>query len=92
MKILAISDEVVELIYSPRVRQQFHDVELVIGCGDLPFYYLEYIVSSLNVPVYGVRGNHDYGASFDGIPTGSLGPGTGDLHRQVVHVNGGFYM
>ncbi|MCC7362557.1 MAG: metallophosphoesterase [Anaerolineales bacterium] len=59
MKILAISDEVVETLYSPRVRQQFRDVELIIGCGDLPFYYLEYIVTMLDVPLYYVPGNHD---------------------------------
>lgn len=59
MKILAISDEVVDTLYSPRVRQQFGDVELVIGCGDLPFYYLEYIVTLLDVPLYYVPGNHD---------------------------------
>ncbi len=59
MKILAISDEVVEALYSPRVRQQFRDVALVIGCGDLPFYYLEYIVTMLDVPLYYVPGNHD---------------------------------
>lgn len=88
VRVLAISDEVEQLIYSDRVRERFAHVDLVLSCGDLPTYYLEYIVSSLNVPLYGVRGNHDYGASFDGIPTGSLGPGTGDLHRQVVHLNG----
>jgi predicted phosphodiesterase len=88
VRVLAISDEVEQLIYSDRLRERFAHVDLVLSCGDLPTYYLEYIVSSLNVPLYGVRGNHDYGKSFDGIPTGSLGPGTGDLHRQVVHVNG----
>ena len=88
VRVLAISDEVEKLIYSDRIRERFAHVDLVLSCGDLPTYYLEYIVSSLNVPLYGVRGNHDYGASFDGIPTGSLGPGTGDIHRQVVHANG----
>jgi Icc-related predicted phosphoesterase len=32
---------------------------MVFGCGDLPFYYLEYIVTLLNVPLLYVRGNHD---------------------------------
>lgn len=59
MKILAISDEVVDLIYSPRLKDQFAEVDLVLGCGDLPFYYLEYIVTVLNTPVYYVPGNHD---------------------------------
>jgi Icc-related predicted phosphoesterase len=59
MKILALSDEVVDFVYSPRVKDRFGDVDLVIGCGDLPFYYLEFVVTILNKPVYFVPGNHD---------------------------------
>ncbi len=59
MKILAISDRVQEHIYSPNIRTQYGDVDLVFSCGDLPFYYLEYIVSILDVPLLYVRGNHD---------------------------------
>ncbi len=59
MKILAISDEVVDLLYSPRIKQKYADVDLVLGCGDLPFYYLEFIVTMLDVPLYYVPGNHD---------------------------------
>jgi len=59
VKILAVSDEVVGLLYSPRIKQHFGDVDLVLGCGDLPFYYLEYIVTVLDVPLYYVPGNHD---------------------------------
>ena len=59
MKILAVSDEVVESLYGARCRQQFGDVDLVLGCGDLPFYYLEFIVTVLDVPLYYVPGNHD---------------------------------
>ena len=59
MKILAISDEVVDFIYSPQIKNKFADVDLVLGCGDLPFYYLEYIVTILDVPLYYVPGNHD---------------------------------
>jgi len=33
--------------------------DLVIGCGDLPFDYLEYLVSRLDVPLLYVPGNHD---------------------------------
>jgi Icc-related predicted phosphoesterase len=58
MKILTISDKVVDFIYSPRLKEKFGDVELVLSCGDLPFYYLEYIVSSLNAPLFYVMGNH----------------------------------
>ncbi|MBL8059006.1 MAG: metallophosphoesterase family protein, partial [Anaerolineales bacterium] len=59
MKILALSDEVVDSIYSPRITERFADVDLVVGCGDLPFYYLEFVVTMLNRPVYYVHGNHD---------------------------------
>ncbi len=59
MKILALSDQVVEHLYSPHVKDHFGDVDLVVGCGDLPNYYLDYIVSMLNVPLSHVPGNHD---------------------------------
>jgi uncharacterized protein len=59
MKILALSDQVVEHLYSPLVKERFGDVDIVVGCGDLPNYYLDYIVSMLNVPLALVPGNHD---------------------------------
>jgi len=59
MKILALSDQLVEQLYCPSVRERFGDVGLVLGCGDLPQYYLDYIVSMLNVPLSLVPGNHD---------------------------------
>lgn len=59
MKILSVSDEVVPTIYHASVRQRFHDVEMILGCGDLPPSYLDYIVSMLNIPCFYVPGNHD---------------------------------
>jgi Icc-related predicted phosphoesterase len=59
MKILALSDEVVDFLYSPAVRERFGDVGLIVGCGDLPAAYLEYVVTQLNVPLVYVPGNHD---------------------------------
>ena len=59
MKVLFVSDKVVEHIYSPSIAQRYQDVKLVIGCGDLPYYYLEYIQSVLNVSLVYVHGNHD---------------------------------
>jgi Icc-related predicted phosphoesterase len=59
MKVLALSDEVVPFIYSPGVRERFADVRLIVGCGDLPSEYLEYVVTQLNVPLAYVPGNHD---------------------------------
>ena len=44
MKLLAVTDKMVDLIYSPVLVEKFGDVDLVVSCGDLPYYYLEYIV------------------------------------------------
>jgi Icc-related predicted phosphoesterase len=58
MKILAVSDVVVDWIYSPRIRLLLSDIDLAIGCGDLPSYYMEFIISSLDIPLFHVYGNH----------------------------------
>lgn len=58
MKILTVSDKVEQLIYSPAIRRLYGDVDLVLGCGDLPFYYLEFIVTMLGGPLFYVIGNH----------------------------------
>ncbi len=64
MKILAVSDEISDVIYSPTLRQKYGDVDLVLGCGDLPYFYLEFIVNALDVPLYYVPGNHDQKAQY----------------------------
>ena len=56
-RILAIADEVDEALYGDKLIQLRPD--LVVSCGDLPFDYLEYIVSRLDVPLVYVPGNHD---------------------------------
>ncbi len=59
MKILALSDSADERVYSARFHQVYGDVDLVVGCGDLPIYYLEFVADALRRPVLYVRGNHD---------------------------------
>jgi hypothetical protein len=58
MKILCISDHIDPLVYSPGVKDRFGDVDLVLCAGDLPLDYLDFIISSLNKPLYFVFGNH----------------------------------
>ncbi len=60
LDILAVSDEELGYIYNAALGKRFEKIKLAISCGDLPFYYLEYIIDSLNVPLYFVRGNHNY--------------------------------
>ncbi len=66
MKILALSDQVVERMYTLVPQGHFADVDLILGCGDLPYAYLEFVVSMLNVPLFYVPGNHDpvYNVNF----------------------------
>ncbi len=59
MKILALSDSVDERVHSANIHQSYGEVDLVIGCGDLPIYYLEFVADALNKPVLYVPGNHD---------------------------------
>jgi len=56
--VLAVSDEIDDRIYSASVRQRMGHVALVIGCGDLPARYLEFLADALDKSVYYVLGNH----------------------------------
>src|ERR671917_1127441 len=47
------------MLYGPSLTSYAEGVEAVISCGDLPFDYLEYVITFLGVPVYYVLGNHD---------------------------------
>ena len=88
MKILALSDKIVSFIYSPQVKQRFQDVDLIIGCGDLPYYYLEYVFTALEVPLFFVRGNHDAVVEF-GMGEQRTGPHGGiDLHSRLCCYKG----
>jgi Icc-related predicted phosphoesterase len=60
MKILTVSDRVERSFFKENLlREKCRGIHLVLACGDLPTYYLEYLVNSLNVPLYYVPGNHD---------------------------------
>lgn len=59
MQFLTVSDEVVPSIYSLNIKERFGHVQSVLACGDLPYYYLEFIVTMLGVPLFYVLGNHD---------------------------------
>lgn len=59
MKLLCISDRVESVLHGPTLNSYADGVDAVISCGDLPFDYLEYIVTFLGAPVYYVLGNHD---------------------------------
>ena len=57
-RILAISDVELGQLYNASIRDRHQGIDLVLSLGDLPMYYLDYISSALNVPLYYVLGNH----------------------------------
>lgn len=59
MKVLCVSDHIDPLVYSTQVKHRFREVQLVLGAGDLPLEYYSFIVSSLNVPLLFIYGNHN---------------------------------
>lgn len=59
MKVLCVADHIDPLVYSVQAKSRFKDVGLVLGAGDLPLEYYSFIVSSLNVPLLFIYGNHN---------------------------------
>jgi Icc-related predicted phosphoesterase/uncharacterized ParB-like nuclease family protein len=92
LKILSVSDLELGSIYSPQVRSRFGDVDMVIACGDLPYYYLEYIISMLDKPLYYVRGNHASKEEFSSEGDRREPWGGIDLHRRVVRDSSGLLL
>jgi len=56
-RVLAVADEVVPALWTNAARA--HRVDLVLAAGDLPFDYLDYLASTLDLPCVFVPGNHD---------------------------------
>ena len=75
VQILAVSDVIDQRIHSSSLHERMPDVDLAIGCGDLPGRYLEFIVDAVNRPLYYVLGNHaeEIQRDRDGRPRGPLG-------------------
>lgn len=88
MKILSLSDRVLEQIYSPSVAERFAEVDLVLGCGDLPYYYLEYLIDVLGKPVFFVRGNHDAEIEYSQKGDRRKPWGAVDLHARQMEFQG----
>ena len=81
---LTVSDKECLRVYSSKIKERFHDVDLAIGCGDLSYYYLEYIISSLDVPLYFVRGNHAKAVEYGCYGSREAPWGAINIHKKTV--------
>ena len=87
MRILAVSDVEDEAI-AASLPARAGSIDLVLGCGDLTYDYLDFVATAVAAPLRAVHGNHDVppenlddraiGVWWDGI----------DLHGRVVAIDG----
>ncbi len=86
MRILTVSDRVEKSFLKEHLLKEKCDgVRLILACGDLPSYYLEYLLNSLNVPLYYVPGNHDEELHLKKKPFAS---GCESIDERVIAVKG----
>src|SRR2546430_16395734 len=86
MRILAVSDVEDEAI-TASLPERAGSIDLVLGCGDLTYDYLDFVATAVAAPLRAVHGNHD-------VPLESLDdPEIGvwwnliDLHARVESVD-----
>jgi Icc-related predicted phosphoesterase len=84
MKILAVSDIELGYLYQPKIVDRFYDIDLILSCGDLPHYYLEYMISMLNIPLYYVNGNHASKLEFTTGGERKFPWGARNIHKSSV--------
>ncbi|OLF07253.1 metallophosphoesterase [Actinophytocola xinjiangensis] len=98
-RVLTVSDEVVDSLWTDWLHKRAGDVDLVLAAGDLPFDYLEHLADALDRPCVLVPGNHDADLSGysrsrglslrDGLPAADPGPaGWVNADGRVVDVAG----
>ncbi len=91
-KILAVSDIESQYIYRAVGGPRFKNIDFTISCGDLPYYYLEYIVSMTNKDLYYVRGNHAHKVEIGDNHQQSAPQGAKDLHLKSIRTENGISM
>jgi len=89
VNILAVSDFESQYIYQAIGGEKFRDVNFVISCGDLPYHYLEYIVSMSNKELYYVKGNHAPKLEISDSHQISAPQGARDIHQKTVRTTEG---
>ncbi|MEK6222994.1 MAG: universal stress protein [Chloroflexota bacterium] len=87
INVLSISDKVIEELRTPQAAKKYKDVDILLACGDLPYYYVEDVFETLGVPTFYVRGNHANPIEYGERGKRNAPLGATDLHGRVVHFN-----
>ena len=89
MRVLAVSDQIEDALYTPVVRERLGKIDLILGCGDLPYYYQEYLLTALNAPLCYVHGNHDPLVEYSSAGGTKTSPEGGEnIDQRCVNVAG----
>ena len=87
MRILAVSDVEDDAI-TASLPERAGSIDLVLGCGDLTYDYLDFVATAVAAPLRAVHGNHDVPLeSLDDPEIGVWWNGI-DLHARVVSIDG----
>jgi hypothetical protein len=90
LRVFAVADHIEPQIYNNDLADWLGPVDLIISCGDLPPYYLDFLVSTLGAPMFHVLGNHCY-VPHDPITkqcSPAAYPGAQNLNGRLVEYNG----
>jgi uncharacterized protein len=86
VRILAVSDEIVRTLQTGNLKDTIGSPDLLLGCGDLPYSYMEYLVTHTEVRhAYYVHGNHDQPQQVANDVVLTSPGGWRDIDRRVVH-------
>ena len=87
MRILAVSDVEDEAV-AASLPARAGSIDLVLGCGDLTYEYLDFVATAAAAPLRAVHGNHDVPPeSLDDREVRVWWDGI-DLHGRVVSIDG----
>jgi len=65
VRLLAVSDEPERAFDYETNRTALGDIDAIVGAGDLPPDYLDFLTMAFKAPLLYVRGNHDRGGGWD---------------------------
>ncbi len=87
LKALSVSDRIDTSLLEAEIYEKYKDIDLILSCGDLPYYHIEKLFQLYEVPVLYVRGNHDPRVEYG--KSGPLyGPRGGiDMHGRMEVLN-----
>ncbi len=88
-RVLAVADQVEPQLYNSTAAEWLGHIDLLVSCGDLPPYYLDYLMTTLDAPLLHVIGNHcEAPHDHTGDCPSSAYPGAVNLNERVVEFVG----